>query len=802
MNIMPLQGNPQLQTIGLTCSQLSMVPDDDTKAVTNFTSLCAAINNGYRIFVDGKYYIQGGVSPGTSITNDILLQAVTGDAEIVFVNTTNKNNSYYCFDLQSTVKQIILKGIKFSQDAAQIGTTYIFNVSGANKIALKLNKFIVNEECKFSGYLRLLTWFITGYYDVDPTVTDFGIRFFCFNNNDCADLRQRNNGFIVIPNIPIFHAEILDNQVNNFVYIFFSNEIVYSAGDPYPNSVLYPIKFSNAKRYLKIADNTVINDVDWDGAPDTDAGVYHCFAFFEGLNVDYINNHIEGLHTENPHPTNTIPVYDAYFSCDNLNVHGNTWKNNLNLISNKVNAQLMKSKGSSSGNVLHRIYKNNTYIVEKTYADNFTGISTIYLSSVVAGNTITINDTVFTAVAEGATGNQFNVDVTDAGTATNLATKISAAGLGITATASSTQVRMSAAVKITASTNSPSTLTFNGYDLTWVEMQDYNDEITTLVVEDNTIDVHILEMDYSQPIRQYFFNKNTIHAYKTHWGVYNTLVPVIQLSDYTVRANHVVKDNTVIFETTDPATDNDHLLFAYGTGILSGDIVVEDNYIKWPGLRDILHGYNATPATAAILDKVKVKRNTIISEDSGSNSSGLMYLGTQLMIRELEFDNDIELPTTGHNTWLSQRGGIESYDFRLRLKQYKYSGYILGLANYEYFELLTAGITYYYAVNLKCYHLDGEEELTFYVKHYWDEASTANTVEFTDDTDATITQVLNGDGTNNNKTVKLTRPAEEPTDLVITFKNSGNDRGFYLTNSIGATDLCTYELTVKQHKVG
>lgn len=51
---------------------------------------------------------------------------------------------------------------------------------------------------------------------------------------------------------------------------------------------------------------------------------------------------------------------------------------------------------------------------------------TVTLSSMVATDTITINGTAFTAVASGATGNQFNVGASDTITATNAAAAINA----------------------------------------------------------------------------------------------------------------------------------------------------------------------------------------------------------------------------------------------------------------------------------------------------------------------------------------------------------------------------------------
>lgn len=57
--------------------------------------------------------------------------------------------------------------------------------------------------------------------------------------------------------------------------------------------------------------------------------------------------------------------------------------------------------------------------------DSVVATGTVTLSSHVATNTVTVNGVVFTAVASGATGNQYNVG-TDAVTAANLAAAINA----------------------------------------------------------------------------------------------------------------------------------------------------------------------------------------------------------------------------------------------------------------------------------------------------------------------------------------------------------------------------------------
>lgn len=59
---------------------------------------------------------------------------------------------------------------------------------------------------------------------------------------------------------------------------------------------------------------------------------------------------------------------------------------------------------------------------------------TFVLTSVIATDAISINGVTFTAVASGATGNQFNVGADDAATATNLANAINASATALVST--------------------------------------------------------------------------------------------------------------------------------------------------------------------------------------------------------------------------------------------------------------------------------------------------------------------------------------------------------------------------------
>lgn len=69
--------------------------------------------------------------------------------------------------------------------------------------------------------------------------------------------------------------------------------------------------------------------------------------------------------------------------------------------------------------------RNGSVDVQIDGGDAVAASGTFTLASTVAANTCSINGVTFTCVASGATGNQFNVGVSDSATATNLANAIS-----------------------------------------------------------------------------------------------------------------------------------------------------------------------------------------------------------------------------------------------------------------------------------------------------------------------------------------------------------------------------------------
>ncbi len=105
-------------------------------------------------------------------------------------------------------------------------------------------------------------------------------------------------------------------------------------------------------------------------------------------------------------------------------------------------------------NLLNNIGGSTRNAIITTVVDDGNGVAasgTLTLSSVVATNACTVGGVTFTAVASGATGNQFNVGANDTATAVNLAAAINAsvsAGVlsVVTATSAAAVVTVSAAV--------------------------------------------------------------------------------------------------------------------------------------------------------------------------------------------------------------------------------------------------------------------------------------------------------------------------------------------------------------------
>ena len=340
---------------GTACSELGMIPNDETQGGKNRNILIEALKNGTNILVDDKYYLAG-LGDSAPVDSDIVIVGITDNAEFSF----NKSSMTQSNFIKVQSQNFLMRKIKLTSMNNE--PVYAFMLSGTHK----MNTFVF-EKCYFEGPIRLISWSFGNNFP-DPDDYDFGIDNFKFIDNTC---RNNNKSLIILNDVIIKHAQVLRNDIRNFSQILYTNAV--SPG----NNMMR--KYSPKMEYLEVKDNIVINDDSWLGL---ELGAdyietYHCFVFFEGNKCEYMNNHIEGIHMFERPPRYTV-VYDSYLSCIDLVYEDNFWKNNVLFDSDETVAagrQLMKSKGAAyvdgSYKNIKRVYRNNEYIIEKSYATRF-----------------------------------------------------------------------------------------------------------------------------------------------------------------------------------------------------------------------------------------------------------------------------------------------------------------------------------------------------------------------------------------------------------------------------------------------
>ena len=521
-----------------TCTQIGMIANDASKDSINYSLLSSELNSGTKILVDDKYYISGVASNPITITENIYIEGTTDNAEFSFTNTYGQKN---LFNIQT--KEVIMKKLRFTQLSG--GYLYAFNINNVQK----LDNFII-EHCYFEGNIRLLTWsqkVDSQVKFIDPTVSEFGITHFVFNYNTCRNLKQFSKGFIYLDDVPISHAELIGNDIKNFLYAFYTQGIT--------NENPYRYKISEQMKYLEVKDNVVTCDNAWEGSPLL-SELYHCFVLFEGNKCDYFNNHVEGLHVLDQ----DTAVYDAYLSCWDLDYENNYWKNNICFYPKKQYGDLMKSKSANKSTYhgVKRLYKNNTYIVEKSYADVFK----------------------------------------------------------------------------------------RSYDELWVSLSYYQREMDTVIVENNNFDVYKLGMNYGQPVHNYTFSDNKIHAYATLESRNNCILPVYRLDNPAPTDIYTARNNKIIIDTPSAYTETmNSLIMAVGRKdeVKQVKIIFENNYVEWPDLLSIISSpLGITP----IITNVRIANNTVVATRPGTEKGKTLYTGIYGIYKEFVFDdNTITIPT-------------------------------------------------------------------------------------------------------------------------------------------------------------
>ena len=502
---------------GVACSELGMIPNDDTKGSSNRTILINALKEGTNILVDNKYYLTG-LGTASQIESDIVIVGITENAEFSFIETMMTSSNF----IRVAGQNLLMRRIRFTTKQNEL--VYAFRLSDAHKM-----ESMAFENCYFEGPIRLVSWGYTGSVYPDPDQDDYGIEKFKFINNACNNISKT---FIAVPNVPIKHSQIVKNRITNFSGIFYNQEIT--------NANIHVDKVAPKMAYLEVKDNTVINDASWDAIEYGSGLTYHCFIFFEGDRCDYKNNHVEGLH----HFDQEITIYDAYFNCINLEYENNFWKNNITFNSDPnftVARQLMKCKDAprlDGYKNIKRVCRNNIFIVEKSYAA------------------------------------QFNRD--------------------------------------------PEEL--------WVKIIEFDNDMESVVVENNTIDVYILRLNSSAvKTHNFTFSGNTIHAVKTLNRASNAVLSISVTTNDGISGTYIARNNKVTIDEpgSSPIRGNSLINYSITTGNIDHvKVIFEDNYVSWPDMKAIVRSTYTIRIGDLPMD-ISIKDNTVITESEPEKMTGI-----------------------------------------------------------------------------------------------------------------------------------------------------------------------------------
>lgn len=319
----------------ISARDAGLLPNDKSKASENGNMLVRALNKYNNIIIDDSYYIATPTEPLTTNTVEII---GTDDSELIAAD-----NAYTILFNPGKLSSFSLKNIKFTNNNKDNELLIVYN---GNSIDTKVDNVDI-RDCTFTGNISLYRQY--GNKLLNPENDDYGIGKFLFKNNKVYNTKL---SFIVLRDIPVEYCEISDNTVHNFMYTFLSIGVT---NDTPIENILY-----DHIDYLKVDSNSVICEDEWWG--DTTSGSYYTFILFEGTEVLYNNNHVEGIKS-----LGDIAIYDAYLSAQIVNYTNNIWKNNICFYPHKLYNALIKSKGGRGPAVI-RNYLNNKFIVEEDFA--------------------------------------------------------------------------------------------------------------------------------------------------------------------------------------------------------------------------------------------------------------------------------------------------------------------------------------------------------------------------------------------------------------------------------------------------
>lgn len=336
---------------GVSCADLGMVPDDETKGLHNYNILLNEVRKGKKINVNGTYYLQ---SPyrADSIDNEV-------DAGLFLIGISPDKSKFILmggsfFNVKGVV---LIEGITI-ECPISYSLSYLIRMTApfVNEITIRNNYVTGNIRLIDSNVPLNFEFASSACYIEELTIED----------NEFHDVYNSSGSRVIIrvEDTPVKSSHILNNKVTNFSYVFYNNAI--TNGHPSGN---YLISSNNAV----IENNEVVCTDDYDPLIRNGGFMsecYYCFAIIEGFKVECKNNTFEGFHVSDAPDT---VVYDNYFSVTKLLYENNTWKNIVNFTPGIQYVDIMKSKSATrvAGEKTERTYRGNTYIVEPGYADRF-----------------------------------------------------------------------------------------------------------------------------------------------------------------------------------------------------------------------------------------------------------------------------------------------------------------------------------------------------------------------------------------------------------------------------------------------
>jgi hypothetical protein len=329
------------------CRTLGMVPNDSSKAQSNYKLMLAALKSGNNISVDDVYYMQSiysSAADGNLIRSDIVIKGTDKTKDKLIL----QDGTYFNVKGDAEIKGITIQGMSTGDPA------YLLELVAPYRLSVNVDSNYI------TGNIRLLSSRIPTTFDF--AAADCGITELNITNNEFYDMfcSSDTRSIIYVNDTPVTTAIISNNKVTNFSYIFYDNQI--TNGSPDADYV------GTHSKMMYMDGNVVKCTDDYDAVARNGGklGYYYCFAITEMDTVECIGNTFEGFHVINSPGT---VVYDNYFSVRHLTYVYNTWKNIVNFTPGTEYVDIMKSKNGEGAPDSSRIYMGNHYITEASYAD-------------------------------------------------------------------------------------------------------------------------------------------------------------------------------------------------------------------------------------------------------------------------------------------------------------------------------------------------------------------------------------------------------------------------------------------------